>query len=254
MSIEGAHTEKPEQVEVVIAVALREEAACVQAALKTLPGSEADRVAWLRTGMGTGNRLAVREYIQQFSNLRLIGSSGFCGGLCAEAEAGTLVLANRVCETEPKPDRERFTGKVREEFHLGLEPLIRAGKLPVMCGVLLSVPEPLFHPDEKKKAAKQYGAHAVDMESAMLGRIAEELGKIFMVLRSVSDGMEDALPKEAGTFLNEQGRVRMGKVLAFAARHPRNIGTLKRLKERADLASEALRKAWEQVLMQVLTL
>ena len=100
--------------------------------------------------------------------------------------------------------------------------------------------------EDKRNLAAKYHALAVDMESfamaaALKGRAA------FVVLRAVSDGVADELPPEAGSFLDEKGAVRMGKVLRFASRRPRNLKTLWRLKANAGKAAAGLTAAWKAV-------
>jgi hypothetical protein len=91
-------------------------------------------------------------------------------------------------------------------LHSGLAAL--ANEFEVHHGDLLSVPAALESPAEKRAAAAATGAVAVDMESAAIAAVAERARVPFLALRVVVDGADDALPRGAEQWIDEQGRTR----------------------------------------------
>ncbi len=94
-------------------------------------------------------------------------------------------------------------------------------------------------------AAKQtlhnnLGGCAVDMESAAIARTAKRHGLSFLVIRSIADPAEMDLPRAIDHALDEQGRVRMGRLLRFIARHPLEIPGLIRLGRHFHAATHRL--------------
>jgi nucleoside phosphorylase len=104
----------------------------------------------------------------------------------------------------------------------------------------------VFTPEQKRALGVRSKAVAVDMESAAL---AAGLGSRIpvIVLRAVSDSIDDNLPSEAGTFLDESGKVRLWNVARFALKRPWNVKTLMRLKRHSEAAAASLTAAWRAI-------
>ncbi|MCY3023523.1 MAG: hypothetical protein NTW87_31470 [Planctomycetota bacterium] len=89
-------------------------------------------------------------------------------------------------------------------------------------------------------------ALAADMESFAMAERAGTKAAV-CALRVVSDAVGDELPAEVGTFLDEKGSVRVGRVARYALRGPASIRTLRALKARRDRSLAGLTAAWRVV-------
>lgn len=97
-------------------------------------------------------------------------SVGFCGALDDSLLPGDLILGG---SHGFEPSRELMA--IAE----------RAG--PHRKGIVGMVDHVVMDGDERKKIAAETGALAVDMESAAVGRVARELGRMFLCAKVVLD-------------------------------------------------------------------
>ena len=105
--------------------------------------------------------------------------------------------------------------------------------------VVLTVSSALESPAAKRAAAAATGAIAVDMESAGVAVEAARARVPFVAMRVVVDGLDDALPPSAESWIDDHGHRRMSAVLRAAvdARQWRGLLTLAK---RYRVASSAL--------------
>lgn len=194
--------------------------------------------------MGSSFQDEVQRYLDKLPNLKLICSAGFCGGLKPSLDVGHVVLVSRVVTDA---DMDQAFELDPEVVSLAADAL-SSTRLPVAQGCMVSVREAVLEPTSKRELGESRDALAVDMESAMLARMAKQRDIAFAGLRSVSDGVEDQLPREVLGFLDKAGRVQAGNILKFAIRGTGNMAELWRLKDRAKRATLALRTASVSVL------
>lgn len=234
-----------------VAAATREEAKAIGAACDALSSDQANRVAFAPAyGMGRAGTEHLLKSYQEFPNLKLIVSTGYCGGLRMGLEPGALVLAERVVDAEEKDANASFE-TLPALRSLVLDTLQAAG-LSAHSGKVVTTAQAVFEADAKQALGRKLDAIAVDMESALLAAGARARGCAFLCLRAVSDGAGEDLPPQVAGFLDERGEVRLGQVTKFALGGPRNIGALNRLRKNAAGASEALTGAWKVLLPNLL--
>jgi len=92
---------------------------------------------------------------------------------------------------------------------------------------------------EKQEIANRTGAIGLDMESAPLGHIAEEKKIPFVVVRAISDLMDEDLPEELNIFLSPFGWV---KGLPSVMASPKNWAHLFRLQTQMVQTSRQVTK------------
>lgn len=216
-------------------VALPQEARILS---RRLPGRggvvalEASR--WLGvSGMGAGKaeRMALR--LLDEGALGLV-SWGTCGGLAPGLEAGSLILASSI---------RRSDGA---SYQVSLPPSAVQHALPVgqvHTGILLSVSQPVTTVHEKGRLYRDYGALAVDMESAEIAAVAVRHGVPFVAVRAVVDPGQDALPEWLAAAVDEWGRVRVAALLAGLGVRVAAWGELIRLGRQFGKASRTLKSA-----------
>ena len=70
---------------------------------------------------------------------------------------------------------------------------------------MVTVPRIVNQAIEKQEIAKKTGAIGLDMESAIVGHVADEKGIPFIVVRVISDLINEDLPEELKLFLSPWG-------------------------------------------------
>lgn len=94
---------------------------------------------------------------------------------------------------------------------------------------------------EKKRNLHQSGAIIVEMESAGVAGIAQELRLPFYCIRAVSDLADETFFTDFESFLTSDGRFSEIRLATHALAHPiRGLGELLRLQRRTSLAAERL--------------
>ncbi|MCK6470816.1 MAG: hypothetical protein L6R28_03630 [Planctomycetes bacterium] len=234
-----------------LAAATREEAKAIAAACDALSSDQANRVAYDRIyGMGRAGAEHLLKSYQEFSNLKLIVSTGYCGGLRLGLEPGALVLAECVLDAEEKDANADFE-TLPALRGLVLDALQAAG-LSAHTGKVVTTAQAIFESEAKQALGRKLEAIALDMESSHLAAGAKSRDCAFLCLRAVSDGAGEDLPPQVAGFIDDRGEVRLGQVTKFALGGPRNIGALNRLRKNAAGASAALTGAWKVLLPKLL--
>ena len=111
--------------------------------------------------------------------------------------------------------------------------------LPLECGDLLTVPSGARVACRETRGSRAKHAVAVDMESAGVAAEAARARVPFVAVRVVVDGLDDALPPGAESWIDERGDRRMSAVLR-AAVDARQWRALLTLAKRYRVASGAL--------------
>jgi hopanoid-associated phosphorylase len=153
-------------------------------------------------------------------------SFGIAGGLAPDLSPGSLVVGESVvCGGRAYPCSHPI-------------------QVPARRGVVAAAEAVVTDAAAKAALFASTGALCVDLESGGVARAAEAAGLPFAVLRAVADPASRALPPAACIGLDEQGRVRLGAVLASLARSPGQLAGLVRvgLDTRAALAALAALK------------
>lgn len=151
-------------------------------------------------------------------------SFGLAGGLDPTLAPGTIVIPGRVIDatetwlTDPALN-DRLGGATGHT-------LLGGGSL------LATVAE--------KAAARTTGAHAVDLESAAVARVAADHALPFAVLRAICDEATRPLPHAARVALDGAGRIGLWRVALAAIAHPAELPALIGLARDAGQARAAL--------------
>lgn len=97
----------------------------------------------------------------------------------------------------------------------------------------------------KQALRRESGALAVDMETHVARRVATRRQWPFVVLRTISDCADHALPPAALVGMKPDGGMALGAVLASLARDPRQLPALLRTGRDAGRAFKALAAAFQ---------
>lgn len=147
---------------------------------------------------------------------------GSAGGLHPILSPGSLIIPEKVL----LPNKIGFAVDVA--WHRRLFTYL-SEHFKLHTGPLFQSPTILTSPLEKGKLFRQYGAIAVDMESAAVADVARQAQVPFVAIRAVSDPADMIIPASALAATDEHGRLRLLRLLKSLARHPEEFPLLFRL-------------------------
>jgi adenosylhomocysteine nucleosidase len=161
----------------------------------------------------------------------LVVSAGFSGALASGLHVGDLIVAENVCDGDG---------------------VCRPATWPIAVvsyqrGRLLTVPNIVGSPEEKRRLAERSGAVAVDMETGVVADLCAAAGVPFGCLRAISDDADTYLSESLLTLL-QGGGVRPTRLLAAVLRRPTLIAELMRLSAHTRKAARRLAVGLEELL------
>ena len=161
---------------------------------------------------------------------------GFAGGLAPSLEVGRLVVGAEVLGEGGR--RSAHPAWARDA----------AQALQVPRGLLLTARNIVPTPAAKAALHGRHDALTVDLESAVWAAAAEEAGIPWLVLRVVFDTADDEVPSYVMDALDEDGRVRRGRLILGALSRPGRLRGLLRLGKASSRLAGALAGAAETVV------
>lgn len=194
---------------------------------------------WLyQMGVGLERARAVCRVAMVSQPLDLAISSGFAGALASyligELLIGTdvVVYADRGSPLDPREA-------------VACSPEFSAVAIKAACGInvtahagrFVTVPRILWRACEKREVAAATGAVGLDMESLAVGATAREQQVPFVIVRAVSDLLDEDLPLDFNLFLTPADWLR-GALSCLA--HPSCVVGLLRLRAQSLIASERI--------------
>lgn len=218
-------TSRAEGRPTLIVAALKRELAVI--ARERLPG-----LALLETGEGPHNAArALRAWLDEHS-ARAVINVGLAGALSDSLQVGDVVIAREI----HGPDRS---------FNATASPIFqRASTLgQVQIGAAITVDEIVCTAVDKQRLAASSGVNAmawVDMESAAVAAVCDELRTPYLIVRAISDRFDEDLPVDFNRCRDRSGRVSTRRVMQAALARPRAFKGLIELKRRADLCADNL--------------
>jgi len=170
----------------------------------------------------SSNPVQLREMMLSFDpdSIRGIVSFGVAGGLNPELRSGDIVIASEIVAAK---GRWMAAEALSEALH-GLPE--QGGEHRVVRGILAGVDEVVLGQQAKAALRATTSADAVDMESHIAARYAEQHGLPFAALRVISDPAHRALPELAANALKANGNIDVWKVVRGVARKPSQIRAL----------------------------
>jgi adenosylhomocysteine nucleosidase len=100
---------------------------------------------------------------------------------------------------------------------------------------------------EKSRLAADLQTDLVDMEAAALAQIAQVRGVAFSCFKGISDGPADRIPTNP-SFVDPNGRLRYGHLIAYAVLHPSQWVNLVRIGQNSGKAARGLKTALQAVM------
>jgi hopanoid-associated phosphorylase len=142
-------------------------------------------------------------------------SFGVAGGLAPQLRPGTCVVGSAVISGEKRmPISAEWSQKLLQTIP------------DAIPGVLLGVPAPIAHPDEKRELYVKTGAIAVDMESHIVAAVGLAHELPVAAIRVITDPARRALPASAVAAMRPNGTTNIGAMLRSVVRRPKELPAL----------------------------
>jgi adenosylhomocysteine nucleosidase len=169
---------------------------------------------------------------------RLVASSGFAGGLDSRLKRFDLVAADSLVDTDGR--------------EMGLDAAMIApwmNEVPNLHrGRLLTVDRIIRLSEEKRQLGAKHQAFAVDMESFAVAEVCREREVPLLVVRAISDAVDQELPADIGHLLAQKSFAgQLGAAVGSVFRRPGAAKDLFNLHQTALEASGRLAKFLSQL-------
>ncbi|MDK2742447.1 MAG: hypothetical protein NDI90_06000 [Nitrospira sp. BO4] len=196
-----------------------------------------DREYWLvQTGVGLEKARQSAVQLIDGRPFSLMVSTGFACALVA-ADIGALLVGREVvCKPGASGELSQVTavpGDERDHVLAFVETLVP----PAHIGRFVSTDRIIGRASDKEQFARSTQAIGLDMESSALAAHAQRMQVPFVIIRAVSDLLDEDLPLDFNLFLRPTGWLKgLGTVLAA----PSSLLGLGRLRRQSAVAAEAL--------------
>src|SRR5215469_2083269 len=199
-------------------------------------GLEAEAKIARRAGLGAvvgggDHRRTVEVVEEAASGAECLVSFGIAGALKPGLRAGDIIVSAEVVD-----DERRWLSSDAIRPRLGK----LAAEIGAIEGPVLGAQLAVATKAGKRRAWRETGAIAVDLESVVVARAAAALGIPFVVLRAIADPAARELPPAALLPLDEDGNPALGPVLASVLRRPKQLPNLLTVAREARQALQAL--------------
>ena len=215
---------------VALITGMQMEAQCLDALTRYLPLEQRPYIHC--AGPGPVRATIACQYIEQ----RIISgivSIGVAGGLDPELVAGTLLVPAAIINSDHQLMETDANWCANFSAALPSKP---PSTLQIGTDVAIT------NSKEKERLFREYKAHAVDMESHILGEYAKERGVPFIVIRSVADTAKDTIPEAALAGLGVTGNIRPLQVIRQLLPNPKQIPAVLKLARGNVAAINSLKK------------
>lgn len=206
------------------------------------------RVVLVHTGVGrTRAEVAAKEALSR-EPIELAISSGFAGAL-TPAHVGDLLIGTEVTEPSARaPQREGNTIACDALLSAAAFRVAQKANVPAHRGRIATVPHVVWRAKDKRDIAADTGGIGLDMESATLGVLAQERGVPFLVVRAVSDLMDEDLPMDFNLFLSP---ARWTRAATAVLAHPSSLLALGTFRRQVVEASQMLTRFFQEFFREI---
>lgn len=208
------------------------------------------RVILVHTGVGRHRAEAAAREALSREPIELAISSGFAGAL-TPAHIGDLLIGTEVMES-PASGQARNV----ERHTLACDPLLSAAafrvaqkaNVPAHRGRIATVPHVVWRATDKRDLAADTGGIGLDMESATVGALARDRQVPFLVVRAVSDLLDEDLPMDFNLFL---APARWPRAATAVLTHPSSLLALGTFRQQVAQASQTLTRFYQEFFREI---
>jgi adenosylhomocysteine nucleosidase len=170
--------------------------------------------------------------------MSLVMSTGFACALVS-AQVGDLIVGTAVCSAHIEGTWKMRDDRVRcdEAARAGLLLVAQNAGLVVRAGTVVSAGTVVWQAEEKHRLRLLTDATGLDMESAAVAAVAQERGVPMVIVRTVSDLVDEDLPLDFNLFLRPTGWIKGMQALIS---RPASVVGLNRLRKQSGVAADRL--------------
>ena len=168
-------------------------------------------------------------------NINALISWGVAGALDPEINSGDLVIANSIISKDK-------TVQTASEWNKKLSSFFSNSEQNVLNADISSGNEICASIEDKKNLFTNTGAVAVDMESAAIAEIASSNHLDFIVIRSVADKADTAIPEAVLKHTDNLGNPEIFKFISSCISKPKQINEIMILAKSYKKALKTLRE------------
>jgi adenosylhomocysteine nucleosidase len=194
------------------------------------------------TGMGPENAGRAADIVMRAAKLApydLCIASGFSAALKAEQNAGDILVARAV---------QRLGNSATIECSQKLfESAIECGAAPT--NLLLSTDKVVSTAEDKKRLG--LFADAVDMESFVVLSAAQTHALPAIAIRAITDRLDENMPANIDTTVDQKGQVRLRAVASYVSRHPLQVPAMIRLGRNSRMTAATLAQYLETYIKKL---
>jgi len=190
---------------------------------------------------------------------RALMSWGVAGGLDPALAPGELVIPGAVVAEDGGswPASQTVIARLDRAIQTAEMPRSSRGMTGTSRGMtgkgaILGLDRMVLTVAEKAALFERSGAVAIDMESHRVALVAAAAGLPFLAVRAIGDPAGRALPALAARALGEDGRPRIGPVVAGLLRRPGDLGALLRVRRDTAAALASLAGIAEALIAAML--
>jgi adenosylhomocysteine nucleosidase len=181
------------------------------------------RAAGFQVIVGAGDRERTAMLVAAAARqAKCLISFGVAGGLSPHLRPGDAILSTEVIGDSGGDAAQRWC----PDPHFSREMAALAPRIGAIAGPVLGASDVIKTEEDKRRAWRESGALAVDLESAIVARAATAAGIPFLVLRTIADPATRDLPPAALVPLAADGTPALRRVAAEVLRRPRQLAAL----------------------------
>lgn len=203
---------------------------------------------------GVGQNMA--ETVRNLSNsfrIQVMVSSGFAGSINPGVGVGDLIIGRQVFHSS----QEVLSGEIEIDSTYTCDAslvkiasrLSSAGGFKAHCGDVLCVDKVISQAATKKRLGSHTSAISVDMESSIIAARAHEMGIPFVVIRAISDGMDEDMEVNESV-ITKGGNVNIPVAAYHLLNKPHHIPYMNRLRKQIKCAKKTLSKFFPDFITQ----
>ena len=164
-------------------------------------------VLLIQTGIGPEKARSIARKTLERESWDVVISTGFAGALDS-SPIGSLLIGNEVLFADLLPDSVTQRIVCHSDWVNTSLTIQMRGPYPLQGARFVAMDRVLTQASQKKILRERTGAAAVDMESGAIGQVAQGYGLPFLIVRAISDGVNEDLPVDFNLFLRPSGWVR----------------------------------------------
>ena len=205
------------------------------------------QVILVQSGVGSRKAERATSLLLESYSPDLIISAGYTGALKPHLGVAELVIAQDIYEKdlEDKEGNEpgqtiRLSVRIEDNIVSFTRQLAEEVGLRYHGGHLMTSAKVFPDPASKRLLGQEHSLVAVDMETAAVGRVAENCGIPFLSIRSVLDPLDLKIDLPWEHFIDRGGEVKFGYKVVYLLKQPWVVWRFMRIYRNMGLASVAL--------------